>query len=75
MPEPQNPLELGDELLIFNVGFGPDGIEVDFLDPRRQAKGLTEVTKLGIDRGMDLIDQLEELVRDIVDEALRERRQ
>lgn len=71
-----NPLDLGDDLVIFNIAFGPDAIEVDFLDPRRQSKGLTEVTKLAIDRDLmrDEIEHAEELLRDLVDETLRTRR-
>ena len=75
VPDPLT-TSLTDELFIFSMGFGPDGVEVDFLDPRRQSEGLNEVTKLGIDRSLmrDQIEEIEELIRDLVDETLRTRR-
>lgn len=71
-----NPLTMGDELMIFSVMFGEGGVEIDFLDPRRQAEGLNEITKLGIDRTLmrDEIEDIEERIRDLIDEALRNRR-
>lgn len=71
-----NPLTMGDDIIVFSVAFGPDAVEVDFLDPRRQAKGLTEVTKLAIERTLmgDEIEELEERMRDLIDEALTTRR-
>ena len=75
--EPQNPVQnvLNDELVLFSVGFSPEMVEVDFLDPRRQSKGMTEITKLGIERTQwaDEIEHIEELVRDLIDDVLRER--
>lgn len=76
MSDDINPLELGDELMVFTVVFGEGGIEIDFLDPRRQSEGLNEITKLGIDRTLMAteIEEIEEAVRDLIDEALRNRR-
>jgi HAMP domain-containing protein len=76
--DPSNPLSVAieDDLFIFNVGFSPEGVEIDFLDPRRQAEGLNEITRLNIAKTLmpDEIEALEEAVRDLVDEALRSRR-
>lgn len=73
-----NPLQgrLGDELLIGNVTFGTDAIEIDFFDPRRQGSGFAEMTKLAIDRHimLDEIEEIEERLRDIIDETLTRRR-
>lgn len=80
MAEPDIPdpvaLELGDELHLFNIAFSPEVVEIDFLDPRRQAKGVTELTKIGIERRdfEDEVESIEEAIRDLVDEALRRRR-
>jgi hypothetical protein len=74
VPDPISMMD--DQLVVFSVSFGPDGIEIDFLDPRRQSRGMNEITKLGVDRTLmaDEIESLEEQVRDLIDEALSTRR-
>lgn len=77
MEDLPNPLtELADELLVANVAFAEQFVEIDFFDPRRQGPGVVEFTKLSLDRTqfLDSIEFIEEHLRDLVDEALRERR-
>lgn len=66
----------GDRLIIANVTFSPEVVEIDFFDPRRQGDGIVEFTKIAVERRLapTEVDQIEELVEDLIDEALRQRR-
>lgn len=78
MSDTPNPIQgmVDDRLVVANVIFGTEAIEVDFFDPRRQADGVVEYTKLGIERRLflDEVEHLEELLRELIDDALVLRR-
>lgn len=74
----ENPLDRidDDRLVIANMAFSPDIVEIDFFDPRRQADGIMEFTKIAVERRLFVteVDHLEEYIEDLIDEALRQRR-
>lgn len=65
-----------DALKPISVFLSPEGIEIDFYDPRRSSNGVTEITKISVERSAltDLIEQIEADVSDLIEEALTIRR-
>lgn len=74
----ENPIKQleGDGITIGSVLFSEGMLEIEFFDPRRQGDKIIEFTKLVIDRQAfwDDIDHIQEMLVDLIDDALRSRR-
>jgi hypothetical protein len=70
------PSPLEEEVTIANVAFSDDYVEIDFFDPRRQCDSVLEFTKIMVKKTvfLDQIEELNELVIDLVDEAMLQKR-
>lgn len=75
MEERPNPLD-SDEITVASASFSDDMVEVDFFDPRRQSDAVMEFTKIVIDKNayLDSVEYIEEQLRDLIDDALSDRR-